>query len=607
MKSVDEVIGAVHAEQVGATFQQVPIAIVVNVVNAGITATIVAASAPTKLAPLWFGAVTLVSIGRWLLWRRYQRATPKVQNVRTWGILVALGSLLAGLSWGLGGAVLLPAIPGLGQTFFILVIGGMCAGAVVLNVPHLPTLLAFLLSASLPVAFRLLATGSMADTALAAMIIVFAVALSLAGAYLNRFFTEGLRLRFELNGANIRLRAEMAEHRETEAALRQAQKLEAVGQLTGGIAHDFNNLLTVVSGNAALLRDKAPDDVVARRASAIIRAAEQGERLTRQLLAFSRRQMLRPEAVDLRQRKREIAEMLSQVLRENIEVTVEMPENLWPVTVDPTEFELALLNVGFNARDAMPNGGCFRFEACNLSFRPGDSASEGLIGDFVAVRLSDAGAGMGAEVLARAFEPFFTTKEVGLGSGLGLSQVYGFAKQSGGAASLASEVGKGTSITLFLPRATALPAARSDGGENALPAVSVRVLVVEDDTEVAAVTAELLRDIGYQPIEAHDGYGALAILERDPAIEFVLSDIVMAGGISGFDLARTLRERRPELPVLLATGYSRYARQVVEEGFELVEKPYRREALTVSIKAALGRARSGRSIAAGATETTLRT
>ena len=255
----------------------------------------------------------------------------------------------------------------------------------------------------------------------------------------------------------------------------------------------------------------------------------------------------------------------------------------------------------------MPNGGCFRFEACNLSLRPGDSASEGLIGDFVAVRLSDAGAGMGAEVLARAFEPFFTTKEVGLGSGLGLSQVYGFAKQSGGAASLASEVGKGTSITLFLPRATALPAARSDGGENALPAVSVRVLVVEDDTEVAAVTSELLRDIGYQPIEAHDGYGALAILERDPAIEFVLSDIVMAGGISGFDLARTLRERRPELPVLLATGYSRYARQVVEEGFELVEKPYRREALTVSIKAALERARSGRSIAAGATETTLRT
>ena len=163
----------------------------------------------------------------------------------------------------------MPAIPGLGQTFLISVIGGMCAGAVVLNVPHLPTLLAFLLSASLPVAFRLLATGSMADTALAAMIIVFAVALSLAGAYLNRFFTEVLRLRFELNGANIRLRAEMAEHRETEAALRQAQKLEALGQLTGGIAHDFNNLLTVVSGNAALLRD--------RRAGRCGRAARLGD------------------------------------------------------------------------------------------------------------------------------------------------------------------------------------------------------------------------------------------------------------------------------------------------------------------------------------------
>src|SRR5712671_7808950 len=284
---------AVHAEQVCATYQQVPIAIVVNVVNAGITATIVASSAPTKLALLWFCAVTLVSIGRWLLWRRYQRATPQAQNDRVWGILVALGSLLAGLSWGLGGAMLLPATPGLGQTFFILVIGGMCAGSVVLNVPHLPTALAFLLSASLPVAFRLLATGSMADTALATMIIVFAVALSLAGAYLNRFFTEGLRLRLELKAANIRLRAEMSEHRETEAALRQAQKLEAVGQLTGGIAHDFNNLLTVVIGNLTLAIGRTGDNPAALPLlQGALQAAERGVALIQRLLAFARKQQL---------------------------------------------------------------------------------------------------------------------------------------------------------------------------------------------------------------------------------------------------------------------------------------------------------------------------
>src|SRR5207237_2155828 len=242
--------------------------------------------------------------------------------------------------------------------------------------------------------------------------------------------------------------------------------------------------------------------------------------------------------------------LLSQSLRDDIELTVEMTEGLWPVAVDVTEFELALLNIGVHARDAMPEGGRLEVETRNVSFSPGGTPGEPLTGDFVALRLSDTGMGMTSEVRMRAFEPFFTTKEVGLGSGLGLSQVYGFAKQSGGAASLASEVGKGTSITLFLPRATALPAARSAGGENALPAGSVRVLVAEDDAEVAAVTSELLRDIGCQPIEAHDGYGALAILERDPAIEFVLSDIVMAGGISGFDLARTLRQRRLELRLL---------------------------------------------------------
>jgi signal transduction histidine kinase len=275
-----------------------------------------------------------------------------------------------------------------------------------------------------------------------------------------------------LESINQRLQLEVKEREQAEAALRQSQRMEAIGQLTGGIAHDFNNLLTVVSGNAALLHDKAPDDVVARRASAIIRAAEQGERLTRQLLAFSRRQMLRPESVDLRQRTREIAEMLSRSLREDIKVTVDVPADLWPVIIDPTEFELALLNVGVNARDAMPKGGGFRVEARNLSIRPGDNVKEGLIGDFVAVTMSDTGTGMAAEVLARAFEPYYTTKEVGSGSGLGLSQVYGFAKQSGGTALIDSEIGRGTSITLLLPRAAKISTAPRSAAHEAVPSAA---------------------------------------------------------------------------------------------------------------------------------------
>jgi len=428
-----------------------------------------------------------------------------------------------------------------------------------------------------------------------AVLVVGVISTGLLGALL--LFGTGYTRRVEtvvdertrdLEAVNRRLQLEVKERQQAEAALRQAQRMEAIGQLTGGIAHDFNNLLTVVSGNAALLRDKAADDVAARRATAIIRAAEQGERLTRQLLAFSRRQTLRPETVDLRQRTREIAEMLSRSLRDDIEVTVEMPENLWPVRVDPAEFELALLNVGVNARDAMPKGGRLLVEGRNLSFRTYETTSEGLIGDFVAVKLSDTGTGMIPEVRARAFEPFFTTKEVGLGSGLGLSQVYGFANQSGGAALIDSEIGNGTAITLCLPRASIDTVAPRSSAADAMPQTApARILLVEDDSEVAEVTMALLRDIGCQAVHARDGKAALAILERDQTIELVISDLVMPGGMSGLELAQTLRERRPELPVLLATGYSQYAPQVVNESFTLVEKPYRRDALGASIRAAV--------------------
>jgi two-component system, NtrC family, sensor kinase len=320
------------------------------------------------------------------------------------------------------------------------------------------------------------------------------------------------------------------------------------------------------------------------------RAAERGERLTRQLLAFSRRQPLRPEPVDLRQRRREIVEMLSRSLRDDIELSVELAEGLWPVMVDPSEFELALLNIGVNARDAMADGGRLHVAARNLSFSPGGTAGEALIGDFVALSLSDTGTGMAAEVRVRAFEPFFTTKEVGLGSGLGLSQVYGFAQQSGGAILIDSEVGKGTTITLHLPRAAVasiLPKAAL--AEDVRIPVFACILLVEDDLEVKNVATELLQDIGCQVVQAHDGGSALAALDRYPAIELVMSDIAMPGGMSGLELARIVRERHPGLPILLATGYSQYAIQVINEGFTLVEKPYNRAALAALIRAAMAR------------------
>jgi C4-dicarboxylate-specific signal transduction histidine kinase len=244
--------------------------------------------------------------------------------------------------------VLLPAVPGFGQTFFVSVLGGMCAGMVVLSVPHLPTLQAFLLSASLPVALRLFATGSMADTALAAMIIVFAVALSLAGTHLNRFFTAGLRLRSELNEANIRLRTEIAEHRKTEASLHQAQKLEAVGQLTGGIAHDFNNLLTVACGSLELLEARTSDERSLRLLRSAQGAMSRGAKLTESLLAFARKQRLEPVVADLNCVVAEMTDLLRRSIGLTIEVRHALATALWPTLIDTSQIARCRPGCGWN-------------------------------------------------------------------------------------------------------------------------------------------------------------------------------------------------------------------------------------------------------------------
>ncbi len=412
--------------------------------------------------------------------------------------------------------------------------------------------------------------------------------LMLGTGYTNRIERQVEERTGDLAAANRQLRIEIDQRRDAEAALRHAQRMEAIGQLTGGIAHDFNNLLTVISANAELIRNDAKDEAGLRRSGGILRATERGERLTRQLLAFSRRQMLRPEVVDLRQRATEMAEMLSRSTRADIEVVVDLPEGLWPVAIDPAEFELAILNIAVNARDAMPRGGRFHVGAANATIRPEQSLAEGITGEFVALTLSDTGDGMAPDVLARAFEPYFTTKDVGAGSGLGLSQVYGFATQSGGDATIASRPGEGTMVTLFLPRAVAALAIVKPEAPPPVPAPPVKILVVEDEAEIAELTVAMLRELGYEAIHVQDAAGALAVLASDPAIGLVVTDIVMPGATSGLELALGLREQRPHLPVLLVTGYSQYGREMLGTELELLEKPYRRETLAEAVRAAIG-------------------
>ncbi len=374
---------------------------------------------------------------------------------------------------------------------------------------------------------------------------------------------------------------------EAREQLSQAQKLEALGQLTGGIAHDFNNLLMIVSGHAQLMRRRLTEAKDKQAIEAIHAAASRGEKLTRQLLAFSRRQKLTPVVVDLRARIEAVREMLSASLRGNIELIVDVEDKVWSVEVDLGELELALVNIAVNARDAMPQGGKITLSARNMVLKPGSAAGE-LTGDFVALAIIDTGAGIPSELLSKIFEPFFTTKPVGKGTGLGLSQVHGFAHQSGGAVTVNSEPGQGTIVTIYLPRCRAENTAdavdTSPSAENA----EGTILLVEDSREVAEVTSTLLEQLGYRVVRAENAAEALRHLQQGVGIDLMLSDIVMPGGMNGIDLAQECRERYPRIPVLLTSGYSEAARQA-EDRFIILRKPFELAALEAAVRTELRR------------------
>jgi signal transduction histidine kinase len=446
----------VRAAQLSALFRQMPIAFAVNAANAAITAVVLQRLGAGMAPLLWLAAVLLVATSRWVLWRQYRRQEGDAGP--PWSLLATCGSLLAGLCWGAGGALLFDAVPVAGQIFLTFVIGGMCAGAVVVNAVHLPSLLAFLLSASLPMAALFLREGSTTGNGLAAMVLVFATALALAARQLSRFFVETMRLRFELNDANIRLKAEIAEHQATEAALRQAQKLEAIGQLTGGIAHDFNNLLTVVIGNLMLAIDRTEKNSPnLQLLQGALRAAEQGVSLVQRLLAFARKQQLAPRSVDIGALIAGIEELLRRTLGPRIRLSVATAPDLPPARVDSNQLELAILNLTINARDAMPTGGSLRI-ALGAQRVVDGRPDELPPGEYVVIQITDTGTGMDEATLSRAFDPFFTTKEVGSGSGLGLPMVQGFAAQSGGVVAIHSKPGEGTIVELWLPKADGPPA-----------------------------------------------------------------------------------------------------------------------------------------------------
>jgi signal transduction histidine kinase/ActR/RegA family two-component response regulator len=396
--------------------------------------------------------------------------------------------------------------------------------------------------------------------------------------------SEG-RLR-ELNETlERRVEAALEERTRAEAALRQAQKMESIGQLTGGVAHDFNNMLAVIATGLQLLDRDITAEQRQRTLDSMRRAVTRGTGLTRHLLAFSRRRPINPEAIDLEAQIRGMRDMFDGALGGHVRVNLKFGPALWPVEVDAGELELAIINLCVNARDAMPDGGAITIGAENVQ----DISQSGTVTDLVKLTVADTGTGMSEAVAARAFEPFFTTKDVSKGSGLGLPQVYGFAQQSGGRVAIESKPGDGTVVTVWLPRTLkpVLTQSPDHGHTREAPRRPVAergtLLLVEDDKEVSALSKEMLASLGFTVIHVTSADAALGALANERKVDLVLSDIMMPGGVSGLELAREIRRRYPDLPVTLTTGYVEAAAGMHENEFGLILKPSTLEELAEAL------------------------
>jgi signal transduction histidine kinase len=378
--------------------------------------------------------------------------------------------------------------------------------------------------------------------------------------------------------ANRQLRQQISERKQAEAALQQAQKMEIIGQMTGGIAHDFNNLLTAVLGNLELAIRRGHDESIRRYLEGATHAAKRGAKLTAQLLAFSRTQRLQIEPIDLNALVTSMGDLLFRTIGGTVRIETILEKNLWRATADPSQIESVILNLAVNARDAMPNGGRLTISTANLTRHEARKPPELPDGDFVMVSVSDTGTGMTDEVLKKAFEPFFTTKPVGRGTGLGLSQVYGIAKQTGGTVSVSTKLGQGTTVVVYLPRTTATPLLRAPDlvDQASSPTREATILVVDDDRDVRELAVSCLESLGYRVLAVDGGHAAIEVIASGTPVDLVLIDIAMPE-INGVEAKQAILAQRPGLPFLFMTGYvgptklDPMEQHVLEKPFTLAE------------------------------------
>jgi signal transduction histidine kinase/CheY-like chemotaxis protein len=591
----------VRAEQVRTLYRQSVWVFVANPVNALIMAVVLRRSTSYRIGLAWLSATVVVTVGRLLLRRAYWRQRPVAEDASRWGTRFVLGTIAAGATWGIGCALLFDPNDAVNQLVVTFVMGGMIAGASGTLASYLPAFVGFATPALAGLAVRIALAGEPAHMAIVALILVYGVVMSMVSANTQRSLVEAFKLRFEndallaqltaargsLETVNRTLEERVAERsaafeRQSEA-LRDAQRMESIGMLAGGIAHDFNNLLTVILANVSLLQGSQLNESEHLSVEEIRSASNRGASLVSQLLAFSRRQILKPQVLDLTRVVSEMEQFLRRLIGSRVELHVAIGPGTLPVKVDPSQVQQVIINLATNACDAMPEGGRLTIEVAALEKTAGDAGPPLAPGRYAVLAVRDTGIGMDADTRRLAFNPFFTTKEVGRGTGLGLATVYGIVEQSGGSIFVESAPGRGSSFFVYLPWSS--DAITPRGGEEEVSAAPpharahrrATVLLAEDNAMVRDVTARLLREAGYQMIVAADGDEALRLSRAHTGtIDLLITDLIMARR-GGIELAKLLGQERPALRVLFVSGFS-WDRSLPtvdpERGVDFLQKPF---------------------------------
>ena len=606
----------IFPEQVRLLYRGALEGLLATAINAPVLAYIQRHVIATHILGWWLFYMALVTAARAGLVYRYCHSSNSDLHAIQWNRAYGVGAALAGLGWGAAGIVLYPPDSIAHQIFLVLMLGGMAAGAVAVLTPRMEVFLLFFLPALFPMIVQLLRQQDELHFTMGAVLLLFLSALVFTARRLYRTIESSLLLRTNntdlvhyLTSANIQgerlnreLKAQVRQREETEAALResqeqllQSQKMEAMGQLAGGIAHDFNNLIFVITGYSELLLNGLTSDEKKRfQVEQIKQAGTRAAALTQKMLAFSRRQTLQPRPIDLNAVVSNLSPMLSRLIGETIHIKT-MLGPIGQVKADPMQIEQVIVNLTLNARDAMPDGGTLTIETSDaeLDHIYTDQHQGSSVGTFVRLAVQDTGIGMDAETKRRVFEPFFTTKEVGKGTGLGLSMVYGIVKQSGGYIDVASEVGSGSTFTIYLPRqSSAVALSRAPVAVHPLPTGREHILVVEDDPAVRGLIFNLLHQHGYDVFEASDGHHALHIVEQTVTpIQLMVADLVMPR-LGGCELGHRLALHRPGTRVLYISGYSDDSvlqREGLPVGADFLRKPFTPEAFLRKVREVLDR------------------